>query len=209
MCGGKAQRQARGIAWRWRLQTSRCSYGTRRTSWVLCCRSRLRNGQPSSSAPAAPNSTSNELRRATGQRGAARSWSAPGGHWPARTAGTGLTRPDGGGRIPLGDSDGTGNGGSGRLSSQRGLWYRDDLDGLPPIYQRSRAVAVGRAHRRSPAPDLRALHRRRRRQVVRPDGGRSWPGLTWPDGRAAVPGMFREHCFTAASGRPWLHMSGS
>jgi hypothetical protein len=48
-------------------------------------------------------------------------------------------------------------------------------------------------------------HRRRRRPMVRPDGGRSWPGLTCPDGLAAVPRMFRELRLRAASGGIRLH----
>ena len=65
-----------------------------------------------------------------------------------------------------------------------------------PVVGRSASLSSLAAHQC-------ALHRRRRRAGVRCHGGRSWPGLTWPFGPAAVPGMFRNRAHgphLAASG---------
>ena len=51
-----------------------------------------------------------------------------------------------------------------------------------------------------------ALHRRRRPPLVRRDGRRSRPGLTWPDGPNLIPRIFREPWLRAASGGISLHM---
>ena len=53
---------------------------------------------------------------------------------------------------------------------------------LAPQRRRPRAPGrrVGGPHSRGPPPHLRPLHRRRRRPLVRPDGGRARPSLIWP-----------------------------
>src|ERR1019366_1163024 len=67
-----------------------------------------------------------------------------------------------GGEHPSGDSNGTGDGRGGRLSTQRDLWYREDRDGLTrstrgpvPISPRH---AVARSSLTSPTrPELRGI----------------------------------------------------
>src|ERR1035441_2486355 len=114
-----------------------------------------------------------------------------------------------GGEHPSGDSNGTGDGRGGRLSTQRDLWYREDRDGLTrstrgpvPISPRH---AVARSSLTSPPrPNYAALRPRFAAQTLDTERSRQDLGTYQEDGRGLeLPDLSRtsmttntvyEHC---------------